>query len=149
MDFWPERGDVAIIGAGLFIIPGTISPMPCILIVDDEPLQRVLIQECLATETAYNFIEAENGRQALELIKASPPDLIILDLMMPDLDGTQLCHLLKADPALQTIRVIMITAGQNDGVVREAGCDDYLFKPFEELELHAKVQNALRMRTGS
>ncbi len=120
--------------------------MPRVLIADDEPFQRILIRETLTEEPEFVFFEAENGAQALEQARREKPDLIILDIMMPDMDGLQVCRLLKADPRLNVIPVVMVTAlnKEEDRVnALDAGADDFLSKPFEAEELQAVVERAL------
>src|SRR5512135_3259471 len=120
--------------------------MTQILIADDEPLQRLLIRETLAEDDSLTFVEVANGIQALDQVRRERPDLIILDVMMPKMDGFQVCRLIKADPVLQTIPIILVTA-LNKGTDRssgmDAGADDFISKPFEEDQLLAVVRNAL------
>ncbi len=126
--------------------------MPRVLIADDEPFQRILIRETLTEDSEFAFYEAENGAQALEQAHRERPDLIILDIMMPDMDGLQVCRLLKADPRLNTIPVIMVTAlnKEEDRVnALDAGADNFLSKPFEAHELQAVVNSALNSNTSA
>jgi two-component system sensor histidine kinase/response regulator len=123
--------------------------MAHILIVDDEEYQRLLIRDTLASEPVYEFVEAENGTQALEILQEQPVDLVLLDVMMPKLDGFEVCRILKADPKLRPTQVILVTAlGQVEHKVRglDSGADDFLNKPFEEAELQARVRSALRVK---
>ncbi len=125
--------------------------MPRVLIADDEPLQRTLIRETLANDPSLSFIEVGDGVQALEEAWANKPDLIILDVMMPEMGGIQVCRILKAEPALQGIPVIMITALESDEsriAGMDAGAIDYIRKPFETVDLEVKVQQALRGQTA-
>jgi CheY-like chemotaxis protein len=121
--------------------------MPHILIADDEPLQRLLIRETLAEDTSLTFVEAINGLQALEQARAAHPELIILDAMMPKMDGFQACKLIKGDPDLQTIPVIMVTAlykAEDRAYGQEVGADGFVSKPFEADDLIAAVHNILQ-----
>jgi len=121
--------------------------MPHILIADDEPLQRLLIRETLAEDASLTFEEAINGLQALEQARAARPELIILDAMMPKMDGFQACKLIKDDPDLQLIPVIMVTAlykAEDRAYGQEAGADGFVSKPFEAHDLINVVHNALR-----
>src|SRR5512141_674947 len=124
--------------------------MPHVLIVDDEPFQRMLIRETLASDTSLTFTEAGDGAQALELAHHTPhPDLVLLDVMMPQIDGFEVCRRLKADSVLRPIPVILVTAlGQLPDKVNglDAGADDFVNKPFEEGELQARVRSALRIK---
>src|SRR5258708_15650025 len=123
--------------------------MPLVLIVDDEIYQRRLIRETLSSDVSLEFIEAANGKQGLEQARLTPPDVILLDVMMPGLNGFQVCRVLKADPALRAAPVLLVTAlGQTrdrvDGL--DSGADDFVNKPFEESELQARVRSALRQK---
>src|SRR5258708_19061242 len=124
--------------------------MALVLIVDDERYQRALIRETLATDSSLTFAEAENGREALELAPSIRPDVVILDVMMPVLDGFHVCRTLKANPLLRTVPVILVTAlGQIQDKVMglDSGADDFVNKPFEESELQARVRSALRVKS--
>src|SRR5258708_5505153 len=123
--------------------------MPHILIVDDEPYQRMLIRETLSIEPSFTFTEATDGVDALEKIQRICPDVIILDVMMPKMDGFQVCATLKADPQYRTVPIILVTAlGQLQDKVKglDSGADDFVNKPFEESELQARVRSALRVK---
>ncbi|MEP7286742.1 MAG: hybrid sensor histidine kinase/response regulator [Chloroflexota bacterium] len=123
--------------------------MTLVLIVDDEMYQRTLIRETLAIDRTLNFIDAENGQQALELVEYVKPDVILLDVMMPTMNGFQVCQKIKANPQLQTIPIILVTAlGQLTDKVTglDSGADDFVNKPFEEAELQARVRSALRVK---
>jgi CheY-like chemotaxis protein/class 3 adenylate cyclase len=119
-----------------------------ILIVDDEPLNVDYLEQELdglgfLTETAAN------GLEALERVAASPPDLVLLDVMMPELDGISALRVLKSDPETRLIPVVLMTALTSvDDRVRgiEAGADDFLSKPVDERELMARIKTALRLK---
>jgi len=121
---------------------------PSILIVEDEPEVRSLVEYTLAKEK-YKVQTAENGKQALDLLDHMTPDVITLDLMLPDLHGLEVCKKLRADPRFQSVSVLMLTALDSlDDIVRgfETGADDYLVKPFQLPELVARVKALLRRR---
>ncbi len=121
--------------------------MPHILIVDDDPIMRTLVRETLLIDPRLSFTEAENGMKAFEQIRLQLPDLILLDIRMPVLDGLQTCHMLHADPVLRAIPVILVTAyGSPYHTVDEicAGANDFLIKPFEGTDLIAKVESVLQ-----
>jgi DNA-binding response OmpR family regulator len=120
-----------------------------ILIVDDEAQSRKLIGLVL-TRQGYKVEEAENGLEALDQAFARPPDLILLDLMMPNMDGIEVTQLLRADELTANIPIIMFTArGMVDDKVEgfEAGVDDYLTKPIHPAELTARIKSVLSART--
>ena len=118
-----------------------------ILIADDERLSRNLMQALLSTE-GYNLAFARNGTEALAKAADLAPDLILLDVMMPDMDGFEVCRRLRADPLLATVPVIMVTAlDDHNSRARgiEAGADDFISKPFNRAELQARVRTITRL----
>jgi signal transduction histidine kinase len=118
-----------------------------ILIVDDDAGVRGVLKELLILE-GYQLAVAENGPEALEKAADLAPDLILLDVMMPDMDGFEVCQRLRADPLLGDVPVIMLTAlDDSDSRLRgiQAGADDFVSKPFEYVELQARVRTILRL----
>ena len=114
-----------------------------ILVVDDEPPMRALLRLFLE-QNGFAVSEAGDGRAALERARAEQPDLILLDIMMPGLDGWQVCRRLREE---SDVPVIMLTARDDvrDRVAGlDAGADDYLVKPFAEEELMARIRAVLR-----
>ena len=124
--------------------------MARILVIEDEPdIQQVL--EYNLREKGHKVYLAGNGDEGLKLAREKKPDLVLLDLMLPDIPGTQICKTLKGDPATKNTQVIMLTAkGEEiDRVVGfELGADDYVVKPFSVRELLLRVQAILRRSQG-
>lgn len=116
-----------------------------ILIVDDEEdLVEMLTFRLRAAD--YDVVSARDGREGLEKAKTEKPDLIILDVMMPKMDGYHVCRTLKSDNAYKNIPIIMLTAKVLDGDKKAgeiAGADDYITKPFDGGELLAKIKKLL------
>ena len=124
--------------------------MPRILAVDDEPNIVRLIQVNLERH-GYEVETANNGVQALEKIRARRPDLVVSDVMMPEMDGFELLSTIKRDPALEDLPIIMLTAKTQDKNVMEGytrGADMYLTKPFNPAELLAFVKRILQSSGG-
>ncbi len=121
--------------------------MPTILIVDDEDDIRELIAVNLRREGDYKLLEAADGLEALRQAKSGRPDLIVLDLMLPEMDGLTVYRNLRDDPRTKSIPVIMLTArGRLEEKIAglELGADDYMPKPFSPRELMLRVRNLLR-----
>ena len=118
-----------------------------ILIVDDEPNNRLLLQVMLAND-GYEIVTASAGAEALELVEQLPPDLIVLDVMMPGMDGYQVAARIKTNPATRNIPVIMLTALSDRNSMMHglnAGAEEFLTKPVVRAELSVRVKNLLRL----
>jgi len=117
-----------------------------VLIVEDEPDIRALVVHHLKRE-GYQVSAASSGEEALRQVQAALPDLVLLDLMMPAMDGLEVCRRLRQDPATASLPIVMLTA-KGDEVDRvlglEIGADDYVVKPFSPKELVARVRAVLR-----
>jgi two-component system alkaline phosphatase synthesis response regulator PhoP len=119
---------------------------PNILVVDDEEDIRELVKLNLARE-GYVVLVCETGEQALQIARSKLPNLIILDLMLPGIDGLEVCRKLKRDPKTSNIPIVMLTAkGEESDIVTglELGADDYVTKPFSGKVLVARVRRILR-----
>lgn len=117
-----------------------------ILVVDDHPGIRENVAEMLSL-AGYQALEAENGKQAVEIAKEHRPDLIVCDIMMPELDGYGVLHMLRKYPETEHIPFIFLTAKTDRSDFRkgmEMGADDYITKPFEDVELLTAVETRLK-----
>jgi adenylate cyclase len=126
-----------------------MNQRPKILIVDDEPFNLDYLEQELE-DLPYDIITARDGREALNRVKRERPDLILLDIMMPVMDGFSVLAQLKADPALRDIPVIVISAMNDlESVIRgiKQGAEDYLPKPFEPTLLHARIAASLEKKS--
>ncbi|GAB4470352.1 MAG: hypothetical protein OHK0037_29020 [Elainellaceae cyanobacterium] len=119
-----------------------------VLVIDDEAVTRLLMVRCLKDRVA-SVTTAESGQEGLDLLQSQPFDLVLLDIIMPGLSGVQILEKIKADPALQSIPVIMISAADDlDSVVRciELGAEDYLLKPLNAVLLQARTGACLERK---
>ncbi|AUH32969.1 phosphate regulon transcriptional regulator PhoB [Paracoccus tegillarcae] len=119
---------------------------PLVLVVEDEGAQREVLRYNLEAE-GFGAIMAENGDEALLLVAEEQPDLIVLDWMLPNVSGIEICRRLKSDPATRPIPIIMLSA-RSEEVDRvrglETGADDYVVKPYSVVELMARLRTHLR-----
>src|SRR5438309_10438358 len=121
---------------------------PRTLIADANPMNLDILQIRLAAH-GYEILTAADGEEALALARAKQPDLILLDVMMPKMDGAEVCRRLKSDSSLQFVPVIMVTAkADSKDVVAglQAGSDEYLAKPVDQAALVARVRSMLRIK---
>jgi DNA-binding response OmpR family regulator len=123
--------------------------MPKLLIVDDEDGVRALVRMTLNGDT-YQILEASAGQQALELAHSEHPDLILLDVMLPDMSGVDICRALKTDADMRSTTIIMLTAKAQQvdlGDAEKAGADGYFTKPFSPIALLKQVESVLGAST--
>lgn len=119
---------------------------PCVLLVEDEGAQREVLTYNLESE-GFRVVGAETGDEAMLLVAEEAPDLMVLDWMLPNVSGIEICRRVKADPGTRHIPIIMLSARSDEGDrVRglETGADDYVVKPYSVVELMARVRTQLR-----
>ena len=122
-----------------------------ILIVDDEPHIRMLIEQTLEEleDEGVEFLTAENGEQALQIIEAENPSLVFLDVMMPKLNGMEVCRRVKKELLLEKVYIVLLTAkGQELDRLKgqEVGADVYMTKPFDPEVILAKAREVLELQ---
>jgi len=125
--------------------------MPSILIVDDDPVIRNLLNQILEEfqESGVRLLSAENGETAIEIIKEEKPDIIFLDVMMPKMNGFEVCDMVKRNPETKDICIVMLTAkGQeiDKQKAKKLGADYYITKPFNINEILKKATDILGIR---
>lgn len=121
------------------------------MIVDDEPRFAFMLADML-NDAGYDARTLDNGRDALEAAHRHPPDLVLLDVHMPGIDGFEVASRLKADPATAAIPIIMLSAMEGRGarvIGLQSGAEEYLAKPFDKAELLARVHNLLFLRESA
>ena len=115
-----------------------------VLIVDDEPNVRRLSRKILSN--IFDVVEAEDGKQAIEIAVTQQPDIILMDMMMPKMDGLTACHAIKKDPTTKSIPVIMVTVigfELNIKLSQQMGATGYVTKPFSSQDLLDKIGEVL------
>ncbi|MEM1233103.1 MAG: phosphate regulon transcriptional regulator PhoB [Pseudomonadota bacterium] len=119
---------------------------PCVLLVEDEPAQRAVLSYNLECE-GFRVIEAENGEEALLLVEEDRPDVVVLDWMLPNVSGIEVCRQLKMRKDTRALPIIMLSARSEEvDKIRglDTGADDYVTKPYSVLELMARVKSQFR-----
>ena len=116
-----------------------------ILVVEDQEDNRQILRDLLAN-AGYQLTEAENGEQALAAVEQQPPDLILMDIQLPVLDGYEATRRIKANPSLRAIPIIAVTSyalSGDEDKARAAGCDDFVPKPYSPRQLLIKIREYL------
>lgn len=124
-----------------------MNELASIVVVEDDAVIRTVLEMALAAEGYRQVVGCARGDEGLKTIRLRKPDLVLLDVMLPGLDGFSLCRSVRKEPSLSGVRIIMITARtQNDDIVRglECGADDYVTKPFDRKVLMARIGAVLR-----
>lgn len=139
------------VGAGFSALSSAKVGNQVILVVDDDFVNRMLLRKILEN-SGYEVLEAFNGKEALARVKADKPDLVLLDIMMPEMDGYEVCEYLKADSDTESIPVIFITAlSDSADLVKgfNVGAEDYVSKPINVEEVRARVKTHLKLKTAT
>jgi len=127
--------------------PDPVNPDPLILVVDDLA-QNVRLLEAVLSPKGFRVAAAYSGEEALDALGREQPDVVLLDILMPGMDGYEVCRRIRQDPETAFLPVIMITASGEEEKVRaiEAGADDFVSKPFDQAELLARVRSLVRVK---
>jgi len=124
-----------------------VTADPVVLVVDDLA-QNVRLLEAVLSPKGFRVVTASTGEEALDVLGKEHPDLVLLDILMPGMDGYEVCHRIRQDPQTAFLPVIMITATGEEQKIRaiEAGADDFVNKPFDQAELLARVRSLVRVK---
>ena len=124
-----------------------MNPDPLVLVVDDLAQNARLLDAVLSPQ-GFRVMTASSGQEALDVLAKEHPDLVLLDILMPGMDGYEVCRRIREDPGTAFLPVIMITASEGEEKVRaiEAGADDFIQKPFDQAELLARVRSLARVK---
>ena len=124
-----------------------MNPDPLILVVDDLP-QNVRLLEAVLSPKGFRVATASSGEEALDVLSQAHPDLVLLDILMPGMDGYEVCRRIRQDPGTAFLPVIMMTASGEEQKLRaiESGADDFVNKPFDQAELLARVRSLVRVK---
>lgn len=123
-------------------VEAALNTLPTLMIVDDEPGMRSYLVDLL--KDSYHIIAVNDGHLALQTARAEKPELMLLDLMLPTMDGLEVCRKLKSDPETERIKIVLLTARVDESAKIEAlknGANDFLTKPFSSIEIRTRLQN--------
>ena len=120
---------------------------PLILVVDDLP-QNVRLLDAVLSPQGFRVATASSGKEALDVLSKEHPDLVLLDILMPGIDGYEVCRRIREDPGTAFLPVVMITASDREERIRaiESGADDFVQRPFDQAELLARVRSLVRIK---
>ena len=124
-----------------------MSEEPTVLVIDDLP-QNTRLLEAILIPKGYQVVTAASGEEGLQALQENQPDLVLLDILMPGMDGYEVCRRIREDPATAFLPVVMITASGDQEKRRalETGADDFVTKPFDQTELLARVRSLVRIK---
>jgi len=124
-----------------------VSSETTILIVDDQP-KNIRLLDAVLTPRGYRVVSATSGEEALDVLTTERPHLVLLDVLMPGLDGHEVCRRIRANPDTAYLPVVMVTASESQEKIRaiESGADDFVTKPFDQAELLARVRSLVRIK---
>src|SRR5438067_10920627 len=125
-----------------------MTDLPRILVVDDTPA-NVRLLDAVLRPRGFDIVTATSGQEALDAIAMQPPDVVLLDVQMPGMNGYEVCRRVREDPELGALPIIMVTASLSEErtLALEAGADDFVVRPFDQAELVARVRSLVRIKT--
>ena len=135
-----------------WLVVGALSMQKCVLVIEDNPINMRLFWALLASDACYEVLTAVNGSRGLELARERHPDLIIMDIQLPDLSGLDVTCILKANDDTRGIPIVAVTAyamPEDETRIRASGCDGLLLKPFTIAQFRAMLRSFLAPLPGA